>query len=377
MESKVWIESKNGSLRLRWRFEGKRYCLGLGVKDTPTGRAFADRKKGEIGMDIIAGYFDRTLLKYKPHKLGKNPTDISAADLFRKYADYRSKERELSPSSKSRFEGIASHLDRLLGDKPAAKVTESVAKDVIARWSESASNRTIKERLYDLQSGWDWARGKYHLADSNPWSECLDRVKQRGNNTPAKGKKPFTIPELQAIVSAFANHHQYRHYADFVLFLSQTACRFGEGAGLRWESIGADFSTAWIGESVSRGVQNKKGTKTGKTRTIQLSPTVRSMLALRFDRTHPQPTDLVFPSPRGLSIDDHNFNNRAWKTILDICQIEYRSPYNLRHSAISHALHNGASPIALAEQTGHDKRVLLSTYAHAIGNDCLFVDWGA
>jgi integrase len=98
------------------------------------------------------------------------------------------------------------------------------------------------------------------------------------------------------------------------------------------------------------------------------------MLMARFGRLAPQPDDLVFPSPKGLAIDDHNFNRRAWKTVLESCHVEYRRPYNLRHSAISHALHNGANPIALAEQTGHDKRVMLSTYAHAIGTDCLFVD---
>ena len=100
---------------------------------------------------------------------------------------------------------------------------------------------------------------------------------------------------------------------------------------------------------------------------------------------NPAPTDLVFPSPKGFSINDNNFCNRAWKKILTICQIEYRSPYQIRHSAISQALHQGANPndsssrlrFALAEQTGHDKRVLLSTYAHAIGSECLFVDFGA
>jgi integrase len=134
--------------------------------------------------------------------------------------------------------------------------------------------------------------------------------------------------------------------------------------------------TSWIGESISRGHQNQKGTKTGKSRIVQLSPTVRSMLVARFDRLKPQPDDLVFPSPKGLSIDDHNFCTRAWKITLESCQIEYRSPYKIRHSAISHALSNGANFIALAEQTGHDKRVLLSTYAHAIDRECLFVDIG-
>lgn len=81
----------------------------------------------------------------------------------------------------------------------------------------------------------------------------------------------------------------------------------------------------------------------------------------------------MFPSPKGLPLDDHNFNRRAWKTILAGCHIEYRSPYKLRHSAISHALANGANPIALAEQSGHDKRTMLSTYAHAIDREVLFV----
>ncbi len=99
------------------------------------------------------------------------------------------------------------------------------------------------------------------------------------------------------------------------------------------------------------------------------------MLLDRYERLKPQPDDLVFPSPQGLAIDDHRFMARAWKTILESCQIEYRSPYKIRHSAISHALSNGANFIALAEQTGHDKRVLLSTYAHAIDRECLFVDF--
>jgi integrase len=100
------------------------------------------------------------------------------------------------------------------------------------------------------------------------------------------------------------------------------------------------------------------------------------MLAERFERLSPKPDNLVFPSPKGLAIDDRRFRARAWKTILENCQIEYRTPYNLRHSAISHDLRGGANYIALAEQTGHGNRVMLSTYAHAIDRDCLFADIG-
>ncbi|WP_309742367.1 MULTISPECIES: tyrosine-type recombinase/integrase [unclassified Chamaesiphon] len=171
-----------------------------------------------------------------------------------------------------------------------------------------------------------------------------------------KQKKTFTIPELQAILIAFANHSQYYHYTNFVIFLVSTSCRFGEAAGLRWKHLAADFSTVWIGEIISRGHQNQKGTKTGKSRTIQLPPGGRSMLADKFDRLKPQSDDLVFPSPKGLAIDDRRFRARAWKKILASCKIEYRVPYNLRHSGISHALYEGANPIALAEQTTNRTR---------------------
>jgi integrase len=371
------IEKRGNSLLIRFSHDAKPYSFSLPNSNSPVGIAVAQGKIAQIEKDIAYGNFDTTLLKYKPRKSGKNPTEITAVELFGKYIDYRQKEGLLSHSSIVRLEAIASKLKQLLGDKLAEKVNESTAKDAIARWSESASTKSIKTYLGYLKLCWEWAKGKYHTADLNPWVECLDQARSRGNEGQSRQRvKPFTIAELQAIIAGFKSHSSYSHYTEFVIFLASTACRPGEAVGLRWKHLDLDLdsTTAWIGESISRGHQNKKGTKTGKSRIVQLSPTVRSMLVDRFDRLSPQPDDLVFPSPKDLSIDDHNFCTRAWKKILESCQIEYRSPYKIRHSAISHALSNGANFIALAEQTGHDKRVLLNTYAHAINRESLFVD---
>jgi integrase len=85
--------------------------------------------------------------------------------------------------------------------------------------------------------------------------------------------------------------------------------------------------------------------------------------------------DLIFASPKGLPINDRNFRNRAWVTILEQCHIERWKPYAVRHSTITDGVRNGANLMDLAEQTGHDKRVLLSTYAHAINNQSLIVEF--
>jgi integrase len=368
------IEKRGNSLLIRFSHDGKPYSFSLPKHNNPIGQAAAKLKIAQIEKDIAYGNFDTTLLRYKPRKMGKNPTAITAVELFEKYIPHYQQERGLSHGSGLKLEAIASKLNHLLGDKPAEKVTESVAKDIVARWSESASSRTVKSYLYYLKACWDWAKGKYHVAETNPWAECLDRARSRGNSGQSRQQKPFTIPELQAIIAAFKAHPQYSHYTDFVFFLLSMGCRMGEAAGLKWSSLGADYSTAWIGESISRGHQNNKGTKTGKSRTFGLPPRVRSMLEERFDRLSPQPDDLVFMSPKGLPMHDHRFRRRAWKTILASCHIEYRSPYNLRHTAASQLLANKVDPIKVAEHLGHSKRVLLDTYAHAIGNECLFVD---
>ena len=370
------IEKRGNSLLIRLSHEDKPYSFSLPKHNNPVGMSAAKMKMAQIEKDIAYGNFDTTLLRYKPRKLGNKPTEITAVELFKKYISYHRQERELSHGSGLKLEAILSKLDRFLGDKLAEKVTESVAKDVVDRWLDSALSRTVKSYLYYLKACWDWAKGKYHTAEINPWEKCLDRMLSRGRSAPRQQKKPFTTAELQSIIAAFTAHPQYSHYTDFVLFLLSEGCRFGEAAGLRWTHLGADYSTVWIGKSISRGHENNKGTKTGKDRTFSLPPCIRSMFANRFDRLSPQPDDLVFLSPKGLSMNDHTFRRRAWKKILASCQIEYRSPYNLRHTAASYHLANKVNPIAVAEQLGHSKRVLLETYAHVIDRECLFVDIG-
>jgi integrase len=367
---KVTIEAFRGKLRLRFD-DGKRQCISLGVTDSPIGRSQALRKKAQIELDwqLGAEHYDQTLLKYKPRTLGKAATEISAPELFDRFTKHQAKAKGLAPSSiKNRYQSIASALKKYL-DKPAHQVgkhdAESFAAECEAR---KLSGRTIKEQLWLLESAWAWGVGRYHLSPNNPWVGMADRFKP----SPKQAVKPFTIEELQAILAAFASHTKYRHYSDFVSFLANTGCRFGEAAGLRWKHLGANYTTTWIGESCSRGV--RRSTKTGKARTVLLSPSTQKMLAARFEAMQPKADDLVFPGSKGGAIDDQNFRPRAWKRILVGCSIEYRRPYALRHSAISHALANGANPIAIAEQTGHSVKVLYETYAHVIAKEYLFVE---
>jgi integrase len=172
--------------------------------------------------------------------------------------------------------------------------------------------------------------------------------------------KPFTHDEIHKIINGFENSTHYSHYTDFVLFLFGTGCRIGEAIGLLQKHINDDFSTVWIGESLSRGI--RKATKTNRARTITLTPKLQKMLQQRrLDSFNLD--DLVFALPNGNPIDDHNFRNRAWKPILNQIEVEYRKPYNTRHTLISHALDQGMSPVTVAQLTGHNVQTLYENYA--------------
>ncbi|WP_159454189.1 Arm DNA-binding domain-containing protein [Chitinophaga ginsengisegetis] len=64
-KGKISIENNAGRIRLRWRYNGKRYPLNLPHDFTPENMHHATLKVAEIKLDILKGCFDTTLEKYK------------------------------------------------------------------------------------------------------------------------------------------------------------------------------------------------------------------------------------------------------------------------------------------------------------------------
>jgi integrase len=368
--STVYIEKHAGRLRLRWFHANKRYTLAVGVDDDPTGRAVARQKAGQIDKDIAAGYFDPTLLKYRPQILGKNATVISCPELFERFMRTMEREKNLASGSMRRYVCILSHLRQCL-DVSADTVRERLSGNFAAYLSERVSAVTAKSYLYTLSACWDWAIDKYRIAPENPWPAQIARIKPQ----PKQKVKPFTVAEVCAILGAFKTHPHYSHYADFVAFLFGCGTRFGEAVALRWEDVAADFSTVWIGRSITGRDRPRNLTKTGKARTVLVSSKVAEMLRERYEAMQPQQGDLVFPAQKGGHINDSLFRRRAWKSVLIALNIPYRKPYSTRHTAISHALKSGANYIELAEATGHDAKVLHQSYASAIESKSIFVEF--
>jgi integrase len=192
--------------------------------------------------------------------------------------------------------------------------------------------------------------------------------------------KPFTVDEIRLIINAFdsnqfcpkASAFKHSHYSAFIRFLFITGCRLGEAIGLTWDCI--DFENRVLaikqalGRDLASGANNTrkiiKPTKTGRSHHIPMNEELYLLLS-----KHCSPKEgFVFPGYKGKYIDIKGFSRRVWKPILAGLSIEYRSPYQTRHTCLSYVAkeHGLAAAAALA---GHkDLTMTTKHYVRFTGN---------
>jgi integrase len=303
-----------------------------------------------------------------PARLPQSSYSLAKPTGGNRFTQHQFKHEGLAKSSiKSRYEPLKRMLEKHLSIQAAA-VDRRRAVSLADVCADTLTPGTAKARIMLLKSAWEWAKGKYQLAEDNPWVGIAARFK----SIPVQPVAAFTKDEAKKIIDGFRNSRYYSHYADFVLFRLGMGTRGGEASALKWEHIKADFSSVWIGESFSRGVTGS--TKTKKARTVPLNAELSAMLSARRDRLKPVSDDeLVFKSPEGLPIDDRNFNRRAWKTVLAEVGVKYRKPYTTRKTAITLSLKSGASYIEVAAAAGHDPQTMHKYYSDVIQERSVFV----
>lgn len=115
-----------------------------------------------------------------------------------------------------------------------------------------------------------------------------------------------------------------------------------------------------------------KATKTERNRTVRLMAPLRDDLAaFRVASGKPKDSSLIFARADGKAwteTDYRNWRRRTWRKAVEKSGVAIERPYDLRHSAASLWLHEGATPIQVAAWLGHSLAMLSSTYAHIIEN---------
>lgn len=351
----VRIDELRGNLRLRWTYERKRYCLSLGLRDNPTNRAIAQAQADIIERDIEYTMFDTTLFKYRSEKHGNTP--IKVYELFERFIEHKS--RKVAKQSLDKYHGTLSNLKSYFRERYAGNLTDADC-DKFRLWlTDKLAPITLKQYLSAIKSAWEWAIAR-KMVSENPWINVVKEV-PRGK---VKKPQPFTVQEVQRIIQRFRTHPEYSYYADYAEFLLCTGCRIEEAIALTWGDVTEDCSQIWFGKAYNRG--DLRQIKAGEAGFVPLSKSLQQML-LRRRAIDVKPEALIFPTPRkGGYMDNANFRNRAWKTVLTELDIPYRKPNTSRHTLISYWLKQGEDPATVAKYTRTSLKMIFEHYGHYI-----------
>jgi integrase len=366
----VSILVSNGRLQLRFHFNGKRHYLSLGLPDNKVNRKAAEGKAKLIEADIAFDRFDHTLAKYKPQAALSTITPpltpkLDLDGLWEKYTHYKSS--QVAASTLVRDYG---KITKRLHTMPKTLEDAVGVRDwLLSKYSSEVARRT----LIQLNACFNWAV-KSGLTPDNPFEGMAGDIKKTIRDT---SREPFSCKERDAIITAFENNTfsskfapiPHSFYAPYIKFLFMTGCRPEEAIALQWRHISSNCMRIQFKEAVPSDTRIRGKTKTGKARTFPCNPKLQEFLQ-SIKPANPSPDDLIFPSPRGLEIDSHNFLNRFWKPMVEglvkAGKVEkYLPQYNIRHTFITLALENGLDAKDVARLVGNSPEII---YRHYAGN---------
>lgn len=259
-----------------------------------------------IEEDLRNDQFDATLekYKYKPVKVHKPATTPDLLTLWNCYCDFKKPQVAETTFKKQYLSRFANHIKKL----PTKDLKQAIAiRDYLVA---NLPAREAKRTLTQLSACCKWAV-KSGLLQANPFAEMASEIKLAKKDTDTID--PFTAAERDAILQAFKDHPTYNHYYSFVKFLFLTGCRTGEAIALQWCHVTQDCTYIIFAESYDSQLKIRKATKTGRVRKFPCNAVLRDLLLSIRPAASYQLTDLVFTSPQGCPIDNHNFTNRVWK----------------------------------------------------------------
>lgn len=178
-------------------------------------------------------------------------------------------------------------------------------------------------------------------------------------NPVAGVKTPPVLPGTRRFLTAEQVEHLAASmrppYDLLVRVLAYSGIRFGEAAALRRSRCDLDRSRLHIVESLAEvaGRLHFGSTKTNRQRVVALPTTVRDRLKDHLDRIGPEAGALLFTSPKGRPLRYSNFRRRLWVPTIVKAGLDELEIHELRHTAASLMISQGADPKLVQSQLGH------------------------
>jgi integrase len=276
----------------------------------------------------------------------------------------------LRPRSVTNYESVLLHINRRFGKISVEDITRPAVRDFIEGLvvEGKLARRTVQNIAAVMSSCLGYGV-EMEVLQTNVAVRMKKLAKPEG---PGKGVRALPLEELRALLAA-AREHTPPSFHAFLMCAATTGMRAGELRALRWSDVDLTDGSIVVSKSAAVRLRDPDGpTKGGKPRTVYMPEEFRKVM-VEHRRRLPEEAlkkrwgavpEYVFPSTTGGMMNDCSY--RRWiEKAAEKAGIERTRLHNLRHTAISLLLNNGADPFAVQKLAGHSNvRLTTQTYAH-------------
>ena len=353
-------------IRLRWRYNGKRYSLSLGPYDKLNLKA-AKKVVLQIELDMANGLFDDTLVRYGGKVIYVNEEPVIPLSIVSCFEKWVKEYKQLDCDKNSDYHHLRGTL-RKWGEINPDTMLHKLN-------TENYCPKTYNQRLSLLNSFSSWML-KQGIWSINPFDGVSRRKVKK---TEKADRVPFNEEEIRQILHAIkkdtfcpaSSRFKHSFYYPFIYFIFKTGVRNAEAVGLRVGSLDFKNRNILIKEALARTVKGthaaarvRKETKNGKQRFLPMTDDLEELLKPAI--VGKDADDLVFQSFSGGAIDDRMFQRRVFSVVLKELNIPHRVLYACRHTFGSRCIESGINPVMTAFLMGNNAETALRNYTHQI-----------
>lgn len=371
LPSGVTLRKMKDSTRLQifFKWNGQQ-CREL-IPEGPINKSsiqYAANLRGEIKRKIEDGAFKYAdYFPDSPKAKEVEVTEQVMQDLLAKQLATYEKQvanGQLSPATfRGYYKSITGERMRHWHGWKLRDVTPSALRDWIGEMD--CTSKAIRNMLIPLRSVFEDALND-GVIDFNPFDRiALAKLIRQNSKASDYVIAPFNQEERAAILAACRDDER-----PMFQFWFETGLRPGELQALEWQHVDFDNAVVHIVQNQVVGVIKGPKTESGK-RTVDLSPeaidALKAQKPISFLRGK-----RIWLNQRTLQPweTDAQVRKTAWLPIMQRAGIEYRNPYQIRHTFASTRLTAGANPWYMADQLGHaDVTMVFKTYGKFIRED--------
>lgn len=341
------ISIRGNSIQLSFPLHGVqcRETIRCGGSPTKAHIEQIKNKRQSILYEISIGTFD-----YSQHfpnsnskiakQFRKNGKSVSVKDAILEW--FKRIEKKCAASTVKDYISIIDHS--LIPEFGAYKLDELRPGDVknwMVKLQETISNKRINNILIPLRQAFREAY-EDEIIESNP----LSRVRNLPIHT--REPKPFNQKEITKILSQLDGQN-----LNLIQFAFYSGLRTSELIGLKWEDVDLENNRIHVRRAIVRNKEKSTKTASGL-RTVNLLPEAKAALIDQKQYTE-QANEFVFHDSRSNIRwkSDQAIRKALWKPALKKAGVEYRCPYQTRHTYASMLLMQGKDPMYVAQQMGH------------------------